>query len=182
MYSRLALFGTLVCFATSSLSPTVAYSEDDIQAAAPKEVSAKYRESVSALLELSNAPTIGEQIAYSVAQETLGGIASTGTPITEQMQALVVEEALAEFGPTFGNLEYLTNLYAPLYAEHLSEKEVAELLAFYQSPLGKKTAEVLPVIGQSAMLSLQEASIARMPQFQAKVEQKMLEAGITAAP
>ena len=147
-----------------------------------KEISASYKKIVRGLLETSGAQMTGEQVAYSVAQETLGTIASTGTPITEEIQKIVVEGALQEFGGKFGDLDYLTSLYAPLYAEHLTEPEIRALLTFYQSPAGKKALVALPQVMQGAMYSLQQASLEKLPDFQVKVDERLREAGIVVVP
>lgn len=153
-----------------------------LAAAEEKPTSDSYRKTLSTLLELTGADAAGEQISYAIAQQTLGGIAATGTQITEQIQQVVVEEAVAEFQPRFSKIDFLTNLYQPLYAEHLNEKELQELLAFYQSALGQKALGALPAISQRAAMSLQEATLEQIPEFQKKVDTKLRAVGIIVEP
>lgn len=156
-------------------SPAVTTAEDD----APSE---SYRKALSTLLDLTGAQAAGEQMSYAIAQQTLGAIAATGTPITEQIQQVVVEEAVAEFQPRFSKLDYLTELYSPLYAEYLSEEELKGLLTFYRSPLGQKALGALPAISQNAAMSLQEASLERIPEFQKKVDTQLRALGVIVIP
>lgn len=141
-----------------------------------------YKRALKTLLEVTGAQVAGEQVAYAVAQETLGAMAASGTQITEQLQQIVVDEALGEFGPSIGNLEFLTNLYAPIYFQHLNEKELGELLAFYQSPIGQKTLVAIPAISQTGALALQQKAFEKLPNFQTKVDAKLKAAGIVVAP
>jgi hypothetical protein len=150
-------------------------------AAAPT-VTPAYRKLVAQLLESIGAGIAGEQVAMSMAQETLGAIAAAGTPVTEEIQKIVVEEAIAEFTGQFGGVDYLTDLYAPLYAAHLSEKDIAQILAFYQSEAGQKMIAVVPQISQTAMYAIQQDSLSRIPDFQIKVDARLREAGIVIAP
>ncbi|MEZ4291254.1 MAG: DUF2059 domain-containing protein [Myxococcota bacterium] len=138
-----------------------------------------YRATVKELLEQQNAgPMIGEQMSWEMAGQMLQAISYTGAPVTEQMQQLVLDAARAEYAPTFGDIEYLTDLYVPAYAKHFDEKELKELAAFWRSPLGKKTLEVMPNLTMDANASLQARSIERLPAFQKAVEEKLQAAGI----
>ena len=172
MSSHLLIVLTLFAFV---LSPLIASAEDE-------PVTADYRKKLSILLEVTGAQAAGEQVAYAIAQETLGAIAATGAEITEQIQQIVVDEALGQFPQQFGDIQYLTELYAPLYSEHLTEQDLDELVAFYQSPVGQKTLAALPIIGQSGAMALQQASYEQVPAFQQKVDEKMRAAGIVLTP
>lgn len=172
MSSYLLLVLTLFAFV---LSPLAVVADDE-------PVSDDYRKKLSILLEVTGAQAAGEQVAYAIAQEALGAIAASGTEITEQIQQIVVEEALVQFPPKFGDIQYLTELYAPLYSEHLTEKDLDALVAFYQSPVGQKTLAALPLIGQSGAMALQQASYEQVPAFQQKVDEKMRAAGIIVTP
>jgi uncharacterized protein len=44
----------------------------------------------------------------------------------------------------------LVNMIIPVYANHFTEKEVKELIAFYKTPIGKKLVEKLPLISQES--------------------------------
>lgn len=151
-------------------------------AAKQPPVSDGYRKIVAELLESIGAGVAGEQVAMSMAQETLGAIAATGTPITEEIQKIVVDEAVSEFTDLFSGVDYLTNIYAPLYAAHLSETELREILAFYESPAGQKMISIVPQISQTAMYSIQRDSLERVPDFQAKVDEKLRAAGVIIEP
>jgi uncharacterized protein len=181
---RTALVSTLITGFVFAASPGYSAAEEATQEAAAQvdTVSDEYRKTLSKLLEVIGASVAGEQLAYAIAQETLGAIAATGTPITEQIQQVVVEEALAEFVPSFGDLEYLTDLYAPLYSQHLTEKELSEMLAFYQSPIGQKVLVTLPTVAQSGAMALQQAGLERLPDFQVKVDKKLRDIGVIVAP
>ena len=48
--------------------------------------------------------------------------------------------------------DQLVNLTAPIYAKHFSVKEMKEMIAFYNSPTGKKLVSKLPVITQESMV------------------------------
>ncbi|MDD3108591.1 MAG: DUF2059 domain-containing protein, partial [Alistipes sp.] len=49
----------------------------------------------------------------------------------------------------------LMELMVPIYAQFYTEKDMDELIAFYESPIGRKLAASQPQITQQTMLSLQ---------------------------
>ena len=78
----------------------------------------------------------------------------------------VMQALIAQFRQTFTNVpaEYWNGLgskvqidelldqIVPLYTKHFSEAELKELIAFYDSPVGKKVIATLPAIAQESML------------------------------
>ena len=55
----------------------------------------------------------------------------------------------AEFANT--SMDELVTMLVPVYEKHLSEKDLQEMIAFYQTPVGKKYAEKSPFIMQESM-------------------------------
>ena len=55
----------------------------------------------------------------------------------------------AEFANT--SLDELVAMLVPVYEKHLSEKDLQEMISFYQTPVGKKYAEKSPFIMQESM-------------------------------
>lgn len=49
--------------------------------------------------------------------------------------------------------EDLVNLIIPIYDKHFTENEIDELIAFYNTPIGKKMISTLPTITQESMLA-----------------------------
>ncbi|MCP4904955.1 MAG: DUF2059 domain-containing protein [bacterium] len=174
--TRSTLFGVLALVATlASLT---------LQAAAARaEDGAPFRAAISEYLAVQGSiERMGESIAYSAANEALMGIAQSGVEVTPPMQNIVLELALETYGKKFGTLEFLVDLWSPIYAEHFSEKEIRTLVEFYQSPVGKKSLELTEPIGEAGMLAVQRLAREIAPSFQAQMDAKFKAAGITLTP
>ncbi len=142
-----------------------------------------YRAAMREYLLIQGTPeTASQGVAYGVANETLVAIAQTGTEVTEPMQKIVLEQALETFSRKFGDIEYLTDLYAPIYAEHFSEAEIREMIDFFESPVGRKSLELLIPINEASMAAIRDAAFALTPAFQLAVDAKLREAGIEVTP
>ena len=138
-----------------------------------------YRDAIKAYLAAQgNVAAIGESVAYGAANETLAAIQASGTPVTEPMQQIVLEEALASYGKRFGDVDTLARLWAPVYVRHFSIDEIQQMTDFFKSPVGRKSIELLPVINQDGMRALQEESFAMTPEFQLAVDARFRQAGI----
>jgi len=142
-----------------------------------------FREAMIEFLTIQEAAqAIEEQMTYAIAQQTLGSIAASGIEITEPMQIIVVEAARTSVGSKVGDIDYLADLYTPVYAEIYSESELRELNAFWKSPIGKKTIEAMPKLTEGSQMVLQQASTQFISDFQVAVEKQLADAGILLAP
>jgi hypothetical protein len=142
-----------------------------------------FREAMIEFLTIQDAAqAIEDQMTYGIAQQTLSSIAASGIEITEPMQIIVVEVARTSVGSKVSDINYLTDLYTPIYAEIYSESELRELNAFWTSPIGKKTIAAMPKLTEGSQLVLQQASTQFIPDFQTTVEKQLAEAGIILAP
>ncbi len=138
-----------------------------------------FRQAMVEFLTIQDAAqTIENQMTYALAQQQLGSIAASGVEITEPIQEIVVDVARTSVGSRFGDVQFLAELYMPLYSKHYSESELRELTAFWQSPIGKKTIAAMPELTEGSSRVLQEASVAFVPEFQTAVNKRLEEAGI----
>ena len=171
------LAASFCSFATSALADH--HEAGEAKAEAAVEVSDSYKKAMRLYLE-SQGPVaiIGESVAYGAANETLMAIQNSGAQVTELMQTIVLEEALDAFGKHFGDLDVLTRLWAPVYAKHFSEAELKEMIVFFESPVGKKSLELLTPINQDGMAAVQAESFSISPEFQLGVDARFREAGI----
>ena len=172
-----AVAAAFCSFATSALADH--HEAGEAKAEAAVEVSDSYKKVMRRYLEVQGSfAIIGENVAYGAANETLMAIQNSGAQVTEQMQAIVLEEALDTFGKRFGDLDVLTRLWAPVYAKHFSEAEMKQMTAFFESPVGKKSLELLGSINQDGMAAVQQESFSISPEFQLGVDARFREAGI----
>ena len=156
------------------------HEADETKAESAVEVSDSFRKAMFRYFEVQGSfANIGESVSYGMANEMLVAIQNSGTTVTEEMQNIVLEESLDTFGKRFGDLEFLTDIWAPVYAKHFSEAEVKEMTKFFESPVGKKSLDLLGTINQEGMTAIQQESFSMAPEFQLGVDARFREAGIT---
>ncbi len=170
-----------VLVASTSLAYTSAASDaaDASEAVAEKAApSPAYRAAIKRFLVATNVPAqMGEQMTYSAAEQALGALASNGVTITEPMQAIVIEEARKDFGKRFGDVDYLTDLYSTIYADHFSEKEVTELATFWESPVAKKLMTSTTPINEAFTAKLEQAVTPMSAALQTRLDKRLRDVG-----
>ncbi len=111
---------------------------------------------IDELLILTGAVNIGEnfsdiyiqQMTY-VLQQARPDLEPRAYEILEDEIKMVVDEEVGD-GNVFMELSY------PIYHKYLTLADLEELINFYNSPIGKKTIEVMPYINREAIAAGQE--------------------------
>lgn len=104
--------------------------------------------------------------------------AASFAPFLKEMEAnglpvQAINEISAEadrfFTKTFDNPEIQAEM-AKVYEGAYTKEEMAELLKFYETPLGKKTLETMPQIMQASTEIGQKFAIQNQGEFQAEIQ------------
>ena len=105
-----------------------------------------YKSSLKKLMQVS-----GTEVSYR-------GVLNQMISMFKQQQSNVPNEFWDEFTAEVNKdaFENLINLILPIYQKHLTEADLLGVIAFYETPSGKKFAEKTPLITQEAMLAGQE--------------------------
>lgn len=86
-----------------------------------------------------------------------------------------IEDVLRQFMGKYLSLESLKPGMVKLYTEAFTEEELHELVAFYRTPLGKKTVTLMPELMEKGAILGQKAIQEHLPELQEAVAKKMKE-------
>ena len=106
-----------------------------------------YKSSLKKLMQIS-----GTEVVYK-------GALIQMTTMFKQQQPNVPTTFWDEFtaeAATTDSFNQLLNLMLPIYKKHLTETDLIGVIAFYETPVGKKFAEKAPLITLESMLAGQE--------------------------
>lgn len=105
-----------------------------------------YKSSLQKLIQVS-----GSEFAYK-------GVINQMISMFKQQQSNVPSEFWDEFAAELNKdaIGQLINMILPVYQKHLTEADLKGIIAFYETPVGKKYAEKTPLITQESMLAGQE--------------------------
>jgi hypothetical protein len=122
----------------------------DARDAKPRDVMAQVvgeekRRDILRLLELTKAADLGAQVAQQMMGTMRANFAMLPPETREKVFKTFEEELTKEF-----SREKLIEAVLPIYDRHLSAEDVKGLIAFYESPLGQRTVNVLPSIARES--------------------------------
>jgi uncharacterized protein len=121
-----------------------------------EDVAAKRRD-IRRLLDVTGSAALGQQIIAQM-METF-----------KQSSPDVPESFWDEVTKEFDSATMI-DLIVPVYEKHLTHEDIKGLIAFYESPLGRKVTSVLPVIAQESMQVGQQWGMDVAQRVQQKLE------------
>lgn len=125
------------------------------------EEAAALRQDVLKLLELTGSAKLGKQM--------LDQMLDSFKAMTPGAPAAFWDEVHREFDP-----QTLIELVIPIYEKHLTHEDIKGMIAFYETPLGRKLIGVLPAIAQESMQAGQQwgLEVAKKVQEKLKAQQQ----------
>jgi hypothetical protein len=87
-------------------------------------------------------------------------------------------ELMALFSEKMSAPGELIDQVIPVYDKHFTHQEILELLAFYQTPIGKKTILVLPKVTNESMLAGQRWGQSLGPEIERRIINSLTREGL----
>jgi hypothetical protein len=117
------------------------------------------QQDIPKLMELTGAAKVGQQIAAQMIP-----MFKQGNP---QVPQKFWDDVMKEF-----DAKSMIDLVVPIYDKHLTHDDVKGLIAFYQSPLGRKMTSVMPQIAQESMQVGQQWGMQIAQRVQKRLEEQ----------
>lgn len=105
--------------------------------------SEQMREDIRTFLTISGGISAGDVM--------IDGMIQSLRPMAPQVPDSFWQEFRAEV-----DLNEFTELLVPIYAERFTHQEIRDMIAFYQTPTGRKLASISPELTQAGMLAGQQ--------------------------
>jgi uncharacterized protein len=128
-------------------------SQGATAAESPRKVSPTKEANIRQLMEITGAKNLGDQMMKAGIDQFRASVTESqpDNPRAKQF----VEAFVVGFQKHF-DVSSLSNKVVPIYDKYLSEEDVKDLVAYYQSPLGQRMLKALPEIARES----QEAGFA----------------------
>lgn len=130
--------------------------------------------SATAQISDSYKATLKKMLSVAGTEETFKVAIKQMFGMFKQQKADVPEAVWSDFEQEFSqtSMDELVNMLAPVYHKHMTEEDLAKMIEFYETPVGKKYAEKTPLIMQESMQVGQEWGMKMGQQFQEKLKEK----------
>lgn len=133
----------------------------------------KMRADIERLMEVTKSAELGAQMGDLMALQIVqmsGVETSEAVARCREIAAETIRELLT-------GKELIEELI-PVYERHFTHEEIRDMIAFYETPLGKKTIDVMPRVMADSMQIGQRWAARVMPEIQQKVTKLMREEGL----
>ncbi|NQX37322.1 hypothetical protein SAMN05421820_103705 [Pedobacter steynii] len=142
----------IITFTLIFAAATLSFGQDD----------SAYKNTLKEMMDVSGATE-----SYKVA------IVQTFKMLKEQ-KSKVPDEVWTHFEKSFldASQEELLGMLVPIYQKHISLPDLKAIIAFYQSPAGKRFSEKTPLIMQESMQAGQQWGMRLTEQFDKKLKEK----------
>lgn len=133
---------------------------------------------IKRLMEITGSVNMAQQFASATSQQMFAMLKSARPDIPARALAVMNDELMALFSEKLTVTGGLLDQVTPIYGKYLSHQEIKELLAFYGTPLGKKTIQVLPTILRESMLAGERWGQSLAPEIERRVGTALRREGI----
>jgi hypothetical protein len=118
--------------------------------------------------------TLHELMNISGATESYKVVIVQTFKMLKEQKSKVPDEVWTHFEKSFldASQEELLGMLVPIYQKHISLPDLKAIIAFYQSPAGKRFSEKTPLIMQESMQAGQQWGMKLAEQFDKKLKEK----------
>lgn len=115
------------------------------------ELTTAKKADIRQLMDMTGGSTIPKQFADAITQNMAEAFKQARPEIPERFYATLHKDLLAFFKEKANTPGSIMEKTVSVYHKHFTHPEIKELLAFYQTPIGKKTIREMPQIAGENM-------------------------------
>jgi len=149
-------------------------------AAEPRQqtISPALAKDVQRLMDVTGSLKVGEQMAGATVDQVIKSMRAANPNLPPRATEIIRATIDAEFKKAFAPGGDMANLLTGVYAKHFTQDDIRGLIAFYESPLGKKVVEALPAVAQESIALGNQWAVSRMPQIVQDLQTKLRAEGL----
>ena len=133
---------------------------------------------ITTLMEVTGSAKAADQIMGIVLAQLTQNARGLAPSMPQRAVDIASEVMQAKMSAAMHSPDGLMAKMVPVYAAHFSHDEVRQLLAFYETPVGKKIIEVMPLVIRDAMVVGQAWAAAMVPELQAELQRRFRAEGL----
>ncbi len=149
-----------------------------IRAADRQTIDPEFRADIQRLMDMTGQASIGAQIASTISRNIVDGMRRSNPGVPDRAIAIANEVLSAEFSRAFSAPDGIQAQCVDLYGRFFTHEDVTALLAFYATPVGRKTLTVLPQIVQDSMAIGQQWAQANVPRIINILQERLRSEGL----
>jgi hypothetical protein len=145
---------------------------------AADDLTPEKRAEIQRLITLTGGQVTASQVADVTTQRLAATLRKSKPDIPDRVFAAVNRELVTFFQPRVESPGGLADRLTALYHQNFTHAEITQLIAFYQTPFGRKTIDTLPKLTREAMSTGNAWARALGPEIRKRVEAVLKQEGI----
>lgn len=145
-----------------------------VQDVRAEEISKNFQNDIIKLLKMTGSENIGLQMGVAISNQFIDSLSKQNPEIPQKAVAAIKEEINLVIKEEMPKLIADT---VPVYAKHFTQNEVKALIAFYGTPLGKKSIQSMPAVMNECMLLGQAWGQGLAPKLDQRLESRLKREG-----
>jgi hypothetical protein len=142
------------------------------------ELTAQKENDVRKLIVSTGGTKIGVQFASAITENLSMVLKKARPDIPERVFTVLNKELITLFEEKMNAPGGMVEQVIPIYAKYFTHSEIKELLAFYQTSIGRKAVDVLPKVVGESMVAGQAWGESLAPEINRRVEATLKREGI----
>jgi hypothetical protein len=146
--------------------------------AAAEELTPQKRDDIKKLFAVTGGTKMGAQFAGMITQQLARGLKAVKPGTPDKAFQAVNQDLTALFSERMTQPSGLIDQVVPVYDRNFTHAEIKELLAFYETPIGRKVVETLPKVIAESMQIGQAWGQSLGPEIDARVKAALKREGV----
>lgn len=148
------------------------------QVATAEELTAAKVGDIKQLMEITGSVNIGKQFASASSQQMFQILKASRPEIPDRALVVMNRELMNLFEEKMVEPGGMLDQSIPIYAKYFTHQEILDLLAFYQTPVGQKSIQVLPKVVNESMIVGQRWGESLVPEIERRIVAALRQEGL----
>jgi hypothetical protein len=148
-----------------------------VGASAAEDLTPEKRQGIVKLMEVTGASNAGQVFSEAIIKQMAGILKQARPDLPDELFKILEEEVNKATREAMIEKDGFIELSVMIYHKYFSLDEIKALVAFYETPLGKKTSSLTPIIAQESMAIGQQWGRRLGPLVQERVKARFREKG-----
>jgi uncharacterized protein len=142
------------------------------------ELTPEKKQRIDILLEKTGAARLGQLISNQFIRIASTSLQRSNPKVDPKAFNYISEEVNKVVSEEINDKNAVKEMIYPIYNKHLTLNEVNDIIAFYETPLGKKILTTMPLITREGMAAARTWGQSLAPKIQQRLEARFLKEGI----
>ena len=143
-----------------------------------EELSDGKRQDIRRLIESTGGSNVAKQFASASSRQMFQMLKTMRPDIPDRTLLVMDRELMGLFSEKMNGPDGLVEQVIPIYHKYLTHAEIRELIAFYETPIGRKTIAIMPQVVAESMQAGQRWGQALAPEIQRRVKDALAREGL----